>query len=100
MTDDTTRQIAVLDHQIATLQAQKAALTTQPQPPWPRHLRVAVQWLSRADKIASGTLLGLQEVGLDRFSYFGESIPLEVTVAEDGWVTILTCAGRQLLPKE
>ena len=82
-----------IDKQIAALEAKKQALLVAHDTPWPKRLTV---YAYCSDGWQAGEGLGLTGEALSLFADFDE-VQLEVDVAEDGMVTIVSCNGMRLV---
>ena len=92
MNISTNEAIQRLDQQIAALEARKQALLATQTAPWPKRLTL---YAYCSDSWQAGEGLGLTGEALSRFAQF-EEVQLEVDVAEDGIVTVVSCDGQLL----
>ena len=92
MNISTNEAIQRLDQQIAALEARKQALLETQVLPWPKRLTLSAYC---SDGWQAGEGLGLTGEALSLFAHF-EEVQLEVDVAEDGTVTVVSCDGKPL----
>ena len=86
----------MIDQEIAALTARKQ-VPNGPRPArWPKRLRLYA-CCSKDDNYEKGEDLELTGEALRLFAHF-EEVSLDVEVAEDGAVTILSCNGHAVVP--
>lgn len=88
------QEIAEIEQEIGFLTARKQVLQEMLTEPWPKRLTLYAH-VGEDSLWEKGQALGLQGEGLSLFTHFRE-VALEVDIAEDGTVTIVSCDGRRL----
>ena len=94
--DQLREQLSVIDAQIAALKARKHDIEAQMALQWPKRIMLYA-YCNKEMNYEQGEALGLTGGALRLFSHF-EEVRLDVRVAEDGRVTILTCNGYAVVP--
>lgn len=89
-----THEIAEINAEIIRLTARRQALQEAVAAPWPKRLTLYAR-CSEDSLWEKGQQLGLEGDRLSLFAHFSE-VALEVEVAEDGVVTVLTCNGKPM----
>lgn len=97
-TDDLTREIANLDHEIGAMQATKATLEAK-RVAWPMRATVVAS-VPESERYCVALNLGLAQAAVVQFADGLAYMVLELEVSTDGTFTVLTCHGQRLLPKE